>query len=276
MRPDTLGRRSRLILAAGLLLATAAAPAYAGDDPAALSGEPYLNRDGTVVLGVRFAPRLGDPYNHESGVGPTVSLWPVRWFGLDIGVDAWPLEGAANATARVPARLRLLDASYRLESVDPRATVTVGVALAPFHGYVAPPGAPPVQAEVFLGFGLAVTAFDVEMLAYDVADDGAVLGTQPEVGATAGPYLLLGGRLAFNRLVGVRWDVRLITTVDDVLDYDTEEAAAQNRNLGPLANRLTCHDLNVGAACKSSSEAAVALGVALEFSLGKHLAEGLR
>ena len=73
-----------------------------------------------------------------------------------------------------------------------------------------------------------------------------------------------GAKVYLAKMVSLRLDGRLYLTWDSVLDFDTEEAAAQNRGLGQLANRLQC-GVNPDAACKTVFPTSVVLSAGLSF-----------
>ncbi len=244
--------------------------AHAGDAED-LFDEPVVDRAMSVAVAARFGPLLGNPYNDDVGLGGTFGFWPTRWFGVEVTGQAFPLSADANTRPLAVAVLRLLDPSERIESLDPKGTISFGPVFSPIRGWIAPPGAPGIHAEVLVGVGVAVSFHSVEMLYYSADGAGteqASLALAPQDLALAGPQVHLGGRLGFTPWLGFRWDMRLLGWIDQVLNYDEDTAAATNRNLGPLANRLSCEDRTLDAACKTAAGGALSVEFAIELTFG--------
>jgi len=240
-------------------------------DAEKLFDEPAVDRAMSVAIAGRFGPLLGNPYNDDVGLGGTFGFWPARWFGVEVTGQAFVLGGQDNTRTLAVAILRLLDPSQRLESLDLKGTLAFGPVFSPIRGWIAPPGAPGIHPQVLLGVGVAVSFHSVEMLNYTVDGAGterALLAVEPQNLALAGPQVHLGGRLGFTPWLGFRWDMRLLGWIDRVLNYDEDTAAAVNRNLGPLANRLSCDDPSMDAACKTTAGGALSVEFAVELTFG--------
>ena len=74
-----------------------------------------------------------------------------------------------------------------------------------------------------------------------------------------------GTKVFITKWLNFRFDARVHITYDQVLDFDTEQAAATNRNLGNQANRTFCHDAGLGALCKPSFPSIFALNFGFGF-----------
>ena len=253
--------------------------ASADDYPAIRGeGEPFVDRGLSVSVSARAGTRAGTFMDADIEVGGGFGFWPDRHIGVEVLAVAWPLSGVQNVRGVDVASMRLLEASYRLETLDPQFGLTASAVFAPLQVAPAPPGAPRVPFELLLGIGGGFEVRNVEMLAGTSADPGAVVASTVIDVVPVGTALL-GGRLALTSWMGLRLDLRLFWWVDQVLDFDEDEAAAINRNLGPMANRTTCDDPNISSgdrACKTAAEAGFSASIGVDFAFGPRTVGGDR
>lgn len=257
-----------------ILVCALAVPAASWADEAAPvreEGEPLLDRGLSLSVSGRVGTRAGSYMDPDVAVGGGVGFWPDRHIGVEVLAVAYPLSGVQNVRGADVASLRLLDPSFRLETLDPQFGLTVSAVFAPLQVGVAPPGAPKVPFELLLGIGGGFEVRHVELLGFSPEPQGATLVSEAVTDIAGVGAGLLGGRLALTRWMGLRLDLRLFWWFDQVLNFDEDQAAAVNRNLGPMANRTTCDDPTISSsdrACKTAVEAGFSASVGVDFAFG--------
>ncbi len=247
---------------------------------------PTKVRNKFFIKAKRFeiTPRFGyisnNALNSEMMLGLGLTYHINERVGVEVAADYAFLGGTGNTKNLALAVLRLLDASFRLESVDPGLFAMASLVWYPMYGKINPFSSAVINLDFFFVLGLGYGNEQIEMLAHEIqescADPGETIGCTPlSEGQSLGAEPQLNHLFMFNfgfgakvylaKMVSLRLDGRLYLTWDQVLDFDSEEAAAQNRNLGALANRLTCHDQNAGAACKTVFPTSFVLSAGLSF-----------
>ena len=245
-------------------------------------------REPLVLLSPRIGPappfpQMGLPaaLNDELVLGLTVGIWPTRRLGLEVNLSGFPLGGTENTQQLAIAVLRLLDTSFRFESIDRDLSLTASVAALLLSGPISFFGAPEVHAELLLAFGGGIEKNSVEMLSYfnDGDSERAELAQAAQDWPRPVLNLSLGSRLFLHPKIGLRIDFRLQGGSATVLNYDDDQGAATNRELGNLANRLTCLDASIPAnekACKTTLEFSAGVEIGLEFAVVGSKAEARR
>jgi hypothetical protein len=233
----------------------------------------WIRRAGSVGLSPRLSPFGGNQFNEDLTLGLTADIWLAEWIGIEANVSVFPLGDGSNSNAKnlAVAVLRLLDPSFRLEAIERHAAWTVSVALLPVWGHLGPPGAPGLSVDFLLALGAGMEFDAVEMLAHEMTGPGADGTVVTDLAPYTRPVfnLVFGTRLWPTRWLGFRVEGRLMGGPVTVLDFSTDEAAATNRNLGPLANRLTCTDASITEkACTTGWEGSFTVEFAVDFGLG--------
>ena len=174
--------------------------------------------------------------------------------GLEVNGGYAFLGGENNSKSLAVAVLRLLDANFRLESVDPGALVTVSAIWSPMYGKINPFGLAVINLDFFFTFGVGYMNESIEMLSYLVDGAGAERAALAQPAELNHLFVLnfgFGAKVLMSKWFSLRLDGRILLTWDQELDYDQDETAELNRGLGPLANRLSCDDPSVqDKACK--------------------------
>jgi outer membrane beta-barrel protein len=234
---------------------------------------------------IEIAPRFGyisnNALNSEVMLGLGVTYHFTERLGLEVAGDFAFLSGTSNTKSLAIAVLRLLDPSFRLESVDPTAFVTASAIWYPMYGKINPFATAVINLDFFFVFGVGWGMEQVEMLAYEpqesCADPGESSGCTPGTeGRSLGQapqanHLLVfnfgfGAKVYLAKSVSLRLDGRLYITWDSILNFDEDQAAATNRNLVALANRLTCDDPAITEkACKVVFPTSLVLSAGLGF-----------
>jgi outer membrane beta-barrel protein len=242
---------------------------------------------------LEITPRFGyisnNALNSEILLGLGLTYHFSERIGIEVAGDYAPLGGTSNTKNLALAVLRLLDASFRLESVDPGLFTTVSLIWYPMYGKLNPFAIAVINLDFFFQFGIGYGNEQIEMLAHEPVEQCMDPGENPSLGCDFGfegqslgvepriNHLFLlnfgfGAKIYLAKMLSLRLDARLYVTTDAVLDFDTEEAAAQNRGLGQLANRLDCNidpqtgdQFKADAACKTVFPTSFVLSVGMSF-----------
>jgi len=276
----TLLRLPVVFLLAAMLVP--AAPAFAQDSGSATTIVPtrapkekrnLLVRNKFFIKGkrVEISPQFGlilnNPMNQEVYAGVGVTYHFNDRIGLEVAGNYAFLGGPSNGKPLSKAVLRLLDSSDRVESVDPGLIASVSAIWSPMYGKINPFGLAVINLDFYFAFGLGYGSEQIEMLA--LVSDGVTEQLQlSEAAATNHLFLVnfgFGTKVFITKWLNFKFDARIHITYDQVLDFDTEEAAARNRTLGNQVNRLTCHDADSGAFCKPSFPSIFALNFGFGF-----------
>jgi len=234
---------------------------------------------------LEITPRFGyisnNALNSEMMLGLGLTYHFTERIGLEVAGDYAFLGGTSNTKNLALAVLRLLDGSFRLESVDPGLFVTASLIWYPMYGKLNPFASAVINLDFFFTLGFGYGNESIEMLAHEPQEQCLDPGENPSLGCDLGfegqsfgaepqlNHLFLfnfgfGAKVYLAKMVSLRLDGRLYLTWDSVLDFDTEEAAAQNRGRGQLANRLDC-GVNPDAACKTVFPTSFVLSAGLSF-----------
>ena len=269
------------LVVGALAFASAPATASAADDDTIVPTRSPVDKRPTLVRNkffykkgrVELSPQFGyisnNALNDEIMVGLGATYHITDKFGVELSGNYALLGGEANTKQLAIAVLRLLDRSLRLESVDPAAFVTVSAVLSPMYGKLNPFGLAVVNLDFFFVAGVGYGNEHVEMLNYAVDEKGseiAQLAIDKQINHNFLIHFGFGAKFFLARWLSLRLDARWYLTVDKVLNFDEDQAAATNRNLGPLANRLSCDD-GSEAACKTVFPSNFVLGAGLSFWL---------
>jgi len=269
------------LVVGALAFASAPATASAADDDTIVPTRSPVDKRPTLVRNkffykkgrVELSPQFGyisnNALNDEIMVGLGATYHITDKFGVELSGNYALLGGEANTKQLAIAVLRLLDRSLRLESVDPAAFVTVSAVLSPMYGKLNPFGLAVVNLDFFFVAGVGYGNEHVEMLNYAVDETGseiAQLAIDKQINHNFLIHFGFGAKFFLARWLSLRLDARWYLTVDKVLNFDEDQAAATNRNLGPLANRLSCDD-GSEAACKTVFPSNFVLGAGLSFWL---------
>ncbi len=291
---------SLLPLLALLVVMTAPATAHAADDDDGPSGtsivptraptpkkllvrNKFFVKSGRLEITPRFGYISNNALNSEAMLGLGLTYHFSERIGLEIAGDYAFLGGTGNTKNLALAVLRLLDPSFRLESVDPGLFITASAIWYPMYGKLNPFSSAVINLDFFFVLGLGYGNESIEMLAYEpqeacdnpgegvgctIGTEGQSLGQEPQLNHMFLFNFGFGAKVYLARFVSLRLDGRLYLTWDNVLNYDDEDSAALNRRLGPLANRLTCDDTTIAAeekACKVVFPTSFVLSAGLSF-----------
>lgn len=280
-----MSRWPALLIVAAMALALVGTPASANaadDDDTIVPTRSPVDKRPTLVRNkffykkgrVELAPQFGyisnNALNDEIMLGLGATYHITDKFGVELSGNYALLGGEANTKQLAIAVLRLLDRSLRLESVDPATFVTVSAVLSPMYGKLNPFGLAVINLDFFFVAGLGYGNEHVEMLNYAVDETGAEvaqLAVDKQINHMFLVHFGFGAKFFLARWLSLRVDARWYLTVDKVLNFDEDQAAATNRNLGPLANRLSCHDTSIDVACKTVFPSSFVLGAGLSFWL---------
>jgi outer membrane beta-barrel protein len=273
-----------LLLAASFVL-IGPSPVRAADDDAATTIVPsrapaekspslvrnkYFLKKGRVEFTPRFGYISNNALNDEFTAGLGVTYHLSERLGIEASFDYGVIGGTQNTKQLAIAVLRLLDSSFRLESVDPAAFVSVSAIWSPMYGKINPFSSAVINLDFFFIFGLGYGNEHVEMLSYfnDGVSEQAQLAQQSQINHLFMMNFGFGAKVFVTKWMSLRLDGRLYLTWDNVLNYDEDQAAATNRELGSLANRLTCDDASIPAnekACKTVFPTTLVLSAGVSF-----------
>lgn len=220
-----------------------------------------------------ITPQVGfitnNALNDEINVGASLTYHFSDRVGVELHGSYALLGGTANTKSLALAVLRLLDPSFRLESVDPGVLATLSFVWSPMYGKINPFGMAVINLDFYFLLGVGYGNETIEMLSYAIDGAGqetAELATDPAVNHQFLFNLGMGVNVFATKWLSLRFDVRVLLTWDEVLNYDDDTAAATNRALGPLANRLTCDNPEISdKACKVVFPSAFTLNVGGSF-----------
>jgi len=224
----------------------------------------------SLTISPRFSPLGGNHLNDEITLGLSVGFWPAEQIGVEWNLSVFPRSGVENARGAASAAIQLAPRGEQLESIDRILAFSTTLIGAPFAGTLAPPGAPPVFVEFLVGVGIGVERSDIEMLLWDDVTDPVAplfLANEEQIIERPVANFLLGSRIFPKPGLGLRIDARLMGGPTEVLDFESEEAAEQNRLLHELANRSSCGSEGQGI-CKVSWEGSFTLELGIDISLG--------
>ncbi len=251
-------------VAIALLLPTAAfaSPAEDLDAPFGVVREP------AVSISPRFSPMAGAAGNDDVLAGVSLTIQPLSFIGFEAHFAGFPRGGAANTSSTTQATLQLIDEGAFLETVDRAFLFTAGALFVPVSGHLAPPGLPGAHLEMLLGVGAGLEVVQLENLRR--TGDTFELVTDPVTHPRGVFDVLVGMRLLPVPEVGFRFDARVATGLDSVLDHRSEESAIINRSLpeGRTANRTLCAADDTEARCRVEGFASLTLELAVEFTFG--------
>ncbi len=228
----------------------------------------FFSKKGRLELTPQFGLISNNPYNDEILLGLAATYHITDKFGVELSGNYALLGGESNTKQLAIAVLRLLDPD-NLESVDPATFITVSAVLSPMYGKLNPFGLAVVNLDFFFVAGLGYGNEHVEMLNYAVNDQNqeiAQFAIDKKINHLFLVHFGFGAKFFVTKWLSLRLDARWYLTVDKVLNFDEDTAAATNRNLGPLANRLSCDD-GSDAACKTIFPSNFVLGVGASFWL---------
>ena len=243
----------------------------------------FFVKKGRLEITPRFGYVSNNALNSEAMAGIALTYHFSERLGLEIGFDYAFLGGTSNTKNLALAVLRLLDPSFRLESVDPGMFLTASAIWYPMYGKLNPFSSAVINLDFFFQFGLGYGNEAVEMLAYEPQEacnnpgegagctpgtEGQSLGQEPQLNHMFLFNFGFGAKVYLARFVSLRLDGRLYLTWDNVLNFDDDDSAALNRRLGPLANRMTCDDTSIAAeekACKVIFPTSFVLSAGLSF-----------
>jgi len=203
----------------------------------------FFYKRGRFEITPRFGYVSNNALNSEMMLGAAFTYHFSDRLGIEVAGDYAFLGGTANTKQLAIAVLRLLDANFRLESVDPGAFVSVSAIWYPMYGKINPFSMAVINLDFFFVLGIGYGNETIEMLSYvtDGTSESAALATN-DVNHLLQFNFGFGAKIFLTKWLSLRLDGRLYLTWDNVLNFDEESAAATNRNLGALANRLTCDD----------------------------------
>ena len=236
----------------------------------ALVRDKFFYKKGRLEIAPRFGYVTNNALNQEATFGLGLTYHFSERVGLEIAGDVAPLGGAANTKGLALAVLRLLESNFRLESVDPLAFVTASLIWYPMYGKLTPFSSFVVNLDFFFVLGLGWSMEHVEMLAHE-GQPG--VNEAASLGSIQANHLFVanfgfGAKWYLTRWLSFRLDGRMYVTWDQVLNFDEDQAAKTNRNLGNTANRLTCDDKTIAQtekACKITFPATWVLSGTLGF-----------
>jgi outer membrane beta-barrel protein len=262
----------RLAATLPILVALAASPAYAqtADDDgeagttivqtrAPKEKRNLLVRNKFFVKGGRLelAPAVGfitnNPLNNEITAGAWITYHFTDRIGLELGAHYGIPGGASNGKPLAKAVLRLLDPDEKIESVDPGLLASASVIWSPMYGKINPAGMFVINLDFFFAAGIGYHFEMIEMLGLvnqGLPNEALGLGTPATVNHLLQLNLGAGTKIFVTKWFAIRADFRLYASIDKVLDYDTPEAASENRALGNDASRLSCDQAGSQAFCK--------------------------
>jgi len=230
----------------------------------------FFYKKGRFELTPQFGYISNNALNDEVMAGLAATYHITDKFGVELNGNYAFLGGEGNTKQLAIAVLRLLDRSLRLESVDPATFITVSAVLSPMYGKLNPFGLAVVNLDFFFVAGLGYGNEHIEMLNYAVDDaqrEVAQLAVDRQINHMFLAHFGFGAKFFITKWLSLRLDARWYLTVDQVLNFDEDTAAQTNRNLGPLANRLSCDDASVDAACKTVFPSSFVLGAGVSFWL---------
>jgi len=270
-----------LLLAASFVL-TGPSPARADDEgtttvvptraPAekfpSLVRNKYFLKKGRAEFTPRFGYISNNALNDEFTAGLAITYHLSERIGIEAAFDYGVLGGAANTKQLALAVLRLLDRSFRLESVDPAMFVSVSAIWSPMYGKINPFSSAVINLDFFFIFGVGYGNEHIEMLGLSTDEFGA---EQAQLAQTEINHLFMvnfgfGAKVFVTKWMSLRLDGRLYLTADSILNYDDGPEA--NSGLDDLANRLTCDDTNIPAsarACKTVFPTTLVLSAGVSF-----------
>lgn len=232
--------------------------------------DKFFLKTGRVEITPRFGYISNNALNDEFTAGIGVTFHLSERIGIEGAFDYGVLGGTQNTKQLAVAVLRLLDNNFRLESVDPAAFASVSAIWSPMYGKINPFSSAVINLDFFFIFGLGYGNENIEMLSYynDGVSERAELAQEAQLNHLFMLNFGFGAKVFMNKWLSLRLDGRLYLTWDSVLNYDEDLAAATNRNLGPLANRLTCDDASIDAnqkACKTVFPTTFVLSAGISF-----------
>mgnify|MGYP002844479885 CR=1 FL=1 len=279
--------RSLVAAVTGVILSLSfgfATPAHAQDEDepgqivetrAPEDKRPIKVRNKFFIKRKRFeiTPQVGfitnNALNDEINLGASLTYHFTDRVGVELHGSYALLGGTGNTKSLALAVLRLLDPSFRLESVDPGVVTTLSFVWSPMYGKINPFGMAVINLDFYFLLGVGYGNETVEMLSYAIDGAGqetAELATDPAINHQFLFNIGMGVNVFATKWLSLRFDVRILLTWDEVLNYDDDTAAATNRALGPLANRLTCDNPDISdKACKVVFPSAFTLNVGGSF-----------
>jgi outer membrane beta-barrel protein len=230
----------------------------------------YFLKKGRAEFTPRFGYISNNALNDEFTAGLAVTYHLSERLGIEAAFDYGVLGGTKNTKQLAIAVLRLLDTSFRLESVDPAVFVSVSAIWSPMYGKINPFASAVINLDFFFIFGIGYGNEHVEMLSYfnDGVEETAELAQAAQLNHLFMINFGFGTKVFVTKWMSLRLDGRIYLTTDQVLNYDDDQGAATNRELGNLANRITCDDASIPAnekACKTVFPATLVLSAGVSF-----------
>jgi len=196
-----------------------------------------------------------------AGATATASL-SREWFAVEF-VSAFFYSSVPESTGATPVEFSPSDSRFPLDIARPFNQTALLVAFSPLRGPIDIAGSPGSRLELFIA-----TGGGPEVRFVDAPTTGPIGRTTWTRSTQVLPRFTTaaGVRLWGSSQVALRTQLRLAGGPEQILDYSTDEAANQNRELPAGSSRVDCASESVAAQCRTVPSGTLLFEVGIELA----------